>query len=75
MAATRVEPSVLEIFTTMEYGPVLENHACALVRACRGHRRLSSPDLPAAFCARTPVILHGSSATPPLSATAIPATS
>nr|XP_020015542.1 aldehyde dehydrogenase family 16 member A1 [Castor canadensis] len=30
MAATRVEPSVLEIFTTMEYGPVLENHACAL---------------------------------------------
>ncbi|KAM4825352.1 aldehyde dehydrogenase family 16 member A1 [Thomomys bottae] len=30
MAAKRVEPRVSEIFTTMEYGPAPESHACAL---------------------------------------------
>ncbi|CAH7456806.1 Aldh16a1 [Phodopus roborovskii] len=30
MAATRVGPCAREIFTTMEYGPVPESHACAL---------------------------------------------
>ncbi|XP_032749554.1 aldehyde dehydrogenase family 16 member A1 [Rattus rattus] len=30
MAATRVQPSTREIFTTLEYGPVPESHACAL---------------------------------------------
>ncbi|XP_051004468.1 aldehyde dehydrogenase family 16 member A1 [Acomys russatus] len=30
MAATRVRPSAREIFTTLEYGPVPESHACAL---------------------------------------------
>lgn len=34
MAATRVRPCAREIFTTLEYGPVPESHACALVRAC-----------------------------------------
>lgn len=34
MAATRVQPCTREIFTTLEYGPVPESHACALVRAC-----------------------------------------
>ncbi|XP_006986317.1 aldehyde dehydrogenase family 16 member A1 [Peromyscus maniculatus bairdii] len=30
MAATRVRPSAREIFTTLEYGPAPESHACAL---------------------------------------------
>ncbi|XP_004381708.1 aldehyde dehydrogenase family 16 member A1 isoform X1 [Trichechus manatus latirostris] len=30
MAATRARPQTREIFTTMEYGPVPESHACAL---------------------------------------------
>ncbi|XP_059134731.1 aldehyde dehydrogenase family 16 member A1 [Peromyscus eremicus] len=30
MAATRVRPCAREIFTTLEYGPVPESHACAL---------------------------------------------
>ncbi|XP_010991497.2 aldehyde dehydrogenase family 16 member A1 [Camelus dromedarius] len=30
MAATRAEPRAREIFTTLEYGPVPESHACAL---------------------------------------------
>uniref|UniRef100_A0A8C7ER74 Aldehyde dehydrogenase family 16 member A1 n=1 Tax=Neovison vison TaxID=452646 RepID=A0A8C7ER74_NEOVI len=30
MAATRARPSAREIFTTLEYGPVPESHACAL---------------------------------------------
>uniref|UniRef100_A0A452QWN6 Aldehyde dehydrogenase family 16 member A1 n=1 Tax=Ursus americanus TaxID=9643 RepID=A0A452QWN6_URSAM len=30
MAATRAKPSAREIFTTLEYGPVPESHACAL---------------------------------------------
>ncbi|XP_029780046.1 aldehyde dehydrogenase family 16 member A1 [Suricata suricatta] len=30
MAATRAQPSTREIFTTLEYGPVPESHACAL---------------------------------------------
>ncbi|EFB23942.1 hypothetical protein PANDA_006275, partial [Ailuropoda melanoleuca] len=30
MAATRTKPSAREIFTTLEYGPVPESHACAL---------------------------------------------
>nr|XP_004672303.2 aldehyde dehydrogenase family 16 member A1 [Jaculus jaculus] len=30
MAATRVEPRAREIFSTLEYGPVPESHACAL---------------------------------------------
>ncbi|XP_064150044.1 aldehyde dehydrogenase family 16 member A1 isoform X2 [Loxodonta africana] len=30
MAATRAGPKTREIFTTMEYGPVPESHACAL---------------------------------------------
>lgn len=34
MAATRVRPCAREIFTTLEYGPVPESHACALVRDC-----------------------------------------
>lgn len=34
MAATRAQPCTREIFTTLEYGPVPESHACALVRAC-----------------------------------------
>uniref|UniRef100_A0A667J039 Uncharacterized protein n=1 Tax=Lynx canadensis TaxID=61383 RepID=A0A667J039_LYNCA len=35
MAATHAQRSTREIFTTLEYGPVPESHACALVRACR----------------------------------------
>uniref|UniRef100_A0A8D2K965 Uncharacterized protein n=1 Tax=Theropithecus gelada TaxID=9565 RepID=A0A8D2K965_THEGE len=34
MAATRAGPRAREIFTSLEYGPVPESHACALVRAC-----------------------------------------
>lgn len=30
MAATRAQPCTREIFTTLEYGPVPESHACAL---------------------------------------------
>ncbi|CAH7456833.1 Aldh16a1 [Phodopus roborovskii] len=45
MAATRVGPCAREIFTTMEYGPVPESHACALEKswpaACRRRRRTS----------------------------------
>lgn len=34
MAATRAGTRAREIFTSLEYGPVPESHACALVRAC-----------------------------------------
>ncbi|XP_004694060.1 PREDICTED: aldehyde dehydrogenase family 16 member A1 [Condylura cristata] len=42
MAATRVESRTREIFSTMEYGPVPESHACALAwletqDRCLGH--------------------------------------
>ncbi|KAI2592268.1 aldehyde dehydrogenase 16 family member A1 [Homo sapiens] len=41
MAATRAGPRAREIFTSLEYGPVPESHACAL--AGRG-----DPEAPAA---------------------------
>uniref|UniRef100_A0A1B0GS65 Aldehyde dehydrogenase 16 family, member A1 n=1 Tax=Mus musculus TaxID=10090 RepID=A0A1B0GS65_MOUSE len=45
MAATRVQPSTREIFTTLEYGPVPESHACALEKtwpaACKQRLRTS----------------------------------
>lgn len=42
MAATRAQPCTREIFTTLEYGPVPESHACALAwldtqDRCLGH--------------------------------------
>ncbi|KAM5236041.1 aldehyde dehydrogenase family 16 member A1 isoform 2-T2 [Ctenodactylus gundi] len=40
MAATRAGPSVREIFTTLEYGPAPESHACALAWLETHDRRL-----------------------------------
>lgn len=40
MAATRVESRAWEIFTTMEYGPAPESHACALAWLDSQERRL-----------------------------------
>ncbi|XP_006868470.1 PREDICTED: aldehyde dehydrogenase family 16 member A1 [Chrysochloris asiatica] len=40
MAATRTGTQTREIFTTMEYGPVPENHACALAWLDTQKRRL-----------------------------------
>lgn len=34
MAATSTESRAREIFSTLDYGPAPESHACALVRAC-----------------------------------------
>ena len=67
MAATRTESRAREIFSTLEYGPVPESHACVLVRACLASAAHPPPlyTRPAPFCARTPVTLCGSSATPP----------
>ena len=66
MAATRTASRACEIFTTLEYGPAPESHACALVRACLDPRCLSPfAVFRAQFCSRTPVIHRGSSAAPP----------
>lgn len=43
MAATSAESRAREIFTTLEYGPVPESHACALVRACPAGAAHPSP--------------------------------
>lgn len=34
MATTQTGSRAREIFSTMDYGPAPESHACALVRAC-----------------------------------------
>ena len=66
MAATRTASRACEIFTTLEYGPAPESHACALVRACLDPRCLYPfAVVRAQCCARTPVIHRGSSAAPP----------
>lgn len=66
MTASDAGPSVREIFSTLEYGPAPESHACALVRACGAVAPPPFPVLAALVQARTPVILRRSSATPPL---------
>lgn len=58
MAATRVQPSACEIFTTLEYGPVPESHACALVRDFPAVA-VYSPNLPAALGIRAPIVHCG----------------
>lgn len=75
MATTRPESRAREIFSTMDYGPAPESHACALVRACPPALPSASPvpSPQAPLGTRTPVIPRGSSATPPLSAHVIPA--
>lgn len=74
MAETRAELRAREIFTTLDYGPVPESYACALVRASGRRCPLPSPGLAAASSARTPVIHRGRNAAPPLSAPGTPAT-
>lgn len=67
MAATRERTSAREIFNTLEYGPVPESHACALVRACRSALPIPLPRPPGPVWRATPVMHRGSSAAPPFS--------